>query len=126
MRTSTVHQVDFPYTRQELLAVFALAVDEDVEKGGRYDARWKVINVWSHPWTSRGMRAESTIMGAFSYKWGEANTLYQIEADTGFSLNVLLQELGGLETKALGTVKYGKPQPTSIHHRLRGKEVLSG
>ena len=115
MRTSTVHQVDFPYTRQELLAVFALAVDEDVEKGGRYDARWKVINVWSHPWTSRAIRAESTLMGTFYCKWGAENRVHQIEADAGFSLNVLLQELGVLEMKALGTVKHGKPQ-TALRH----------
>jgi hypothetical protein len=111
MRTSTIHKVDFPYTRQELLAVFALAVDEDVEKGGRYDARWKALNVWSHPWTSRAMRAESTIMGTFYCTWGvEKSKVHQIETDAGFSLNTLLQELGVLELKALGLVKHGKPQ----------------
>ena len=45
---TTSHQVNFPYTRQELEALFVLANREDVEEGGRYDARGGAINVWSH------------------------------------------------------------------------------
>jgi hypothetical protein len=40
---TTRHHVDFPYTRPELEALFRLAHVEDVEKGGRYDARSAAI-----------------------------------------------------------------------------------
>jgi hypothetical protein len=126
MQPGTVHKVDFPYTRQELLAVFATAVDEDIEKGGRYDARWKTINIWSYPWTSRAMRTASAIMGTFYCRWGAENRVYQIETDTGFSLHTLLQELGVLEMKALGTVKYGKPQSPPIRSRVRNEGLRTG
>jgi hypothetical protein len=125
MEPGTVHKVNFPYTRQELLAMFAMAVDEDVEKGGRYDARWKTINIWSYPWTSRAMRTASNIMGTFYCRWGAENRVYQVETDTGFSLNTLLQELGVLEMKALGVVKYGKPQSTPIRYRVRHEDLLT-
>jgi hypothetical protein len=112
MKDSTVHIMNFPYTRQELLALFTLAVNEDVEKGGRYDARSNAINIWSHPWTPRAMRQESTIMGTFHCVWGVENRIYRIDADAGFSLHDLLQELGTLELKALGLVKHGtRPTP---------------
>jgi hypothetical protein len=107
MRKSVIHTVDFLYRRQELLALFMLAVREDVEKGGRYDARSDVINVWSHPWITQAMREESTLMGILHCSWGEENRIYRIDTYTGFSLEHLLQELGVLEWKALWTVKHG-------------------
>jgi hypothetical protein len=114
MRRTTSHIVNLPYEHQELLALFTQAVREDVEKGGRYDARSDVINVWSHPWVPQSRRAASTIMGTFHCMWEQDNTIYQIEADTGFSLNVLLQELCVLELKALGRVKHGKCHSLSL------------
>jgi len=54
--TVTRHTVDFHYTRQELEAIFRLANAEDVEKGGRYDARSAAINVWSHHWLNPATR----------------------------------------------------------------------
>jgi hypothetical protein len=48
------HPVVFPYTRQELEALFRLAKEQDVEQGGRYDARSGAINIWST--TGRNVR----------------------------------------------------------------------
>ena len=45
---TTSHDVDLRYTHAELLALFQLANAEDVEQGGRYDARSAAINIWSH------------------------------------------------------------------------------
>jgi hypothetical protein len=104
---STRHRVDFPYTRQELEALFRLAHEQDVEKGGRYDARSAAINVWSHHWGHPATREESEIIGTFYVHWAPTPLLYEIETDEGFSLEDLLQELGRLERKALGVVKHG-------------------
>jgi hypothetical protein len=100
--------VHLQYDPQELLALFTQAVREDVEKGGRYDARSDVIHVWSRPWFPQNLRAASTLMGAFHCTWEPQNTIDQIETDAGFALNTLLQELYMLELKALGRVKHGK------------------
>jgi hypothetical protein len=110
MRSTTSHPVNLPYRRQELLALFTQAVREDVEKGGRYDARSDVINIWSQPWLPQSLRPTSTIMGTFHCAWGMANTIYQIDTEQGFSVHTLLQELSVLELKALGWVKHGTCQ----------------
>jgi hypothetical protein len=110
MWSTTSHPVNLQYKRQELLALFTQAVREDVEKGGRYDARSDVINIWSQPWLPQSLRPTSTIMGAFHCAWGGANTIYQIDTDHGFSVHTLLQELCILELKALGRVKHGTCQ----------------
>jgi hypothetical protein len=110
MRSTTSHSVNLPYEHRELVALFGQAVREDVERGGRYDARSDVINVWSQPWIPHSLRSTSTVMGTFYCRWGRANTIYQIESDRGFSLETLLQELCVLELKALGRVKHGRCQ----------------
>jgi hypothetical protein len=51
---STMHRVDFAYSRQELNALFRYANEHDVERGGHYDARSAAINVWSHPLAAPG------------------------------------------------------------------------
>jgi hypothetical protein len=104
---STMHRVDFPYTRQELEALFRYARQHDVEQGGHYDARSAAINVWSHHWAHPATREESAIIGTFYVHWAPTPVLYEIETDEGFSLEDLLQELGRLELKALGVVKHG-------------------
>jgi len=116
--------VDFHYTRQELEAIFRLANAEDVEKGGRYDARSAAINVWSHHWLNPATRDESDIIGTFYVHWAPTPVLYEIETDEGFSLEDLLQELGRLERKALGVVKHGdRPQDGAEPPRgIRGTE----
>jgi hypothetical protein len=121
MRRTKFHPVHLQYERQELLALFTQAVREDVEKGGRYDARSDVINVWSHPWLPQSLRATSTIMGTFHCTWGQENTIDHIEADKGFSFNTLLQELCVLELKALGRVKHGKCQHVRVPLTRPGK-----
>jgi hypothetical protein len=110
------------YEPQELRALFTQAVREDVEKGGRYDARSEVIHVWSRPWFPQNLRATSTLMGAFHCTWEQQNTIDQIETDAGFALNTLLQELCALELKALGRVKHGKGRG---HPRLASSEKRS-
>jgi hypothetical protein len=104
-----IHAVDLRYRRQELVTLFALAVKEDVDKGGRYDARSNAINIWSHPWLPRVLRQESTIMGTFHCAWEGEHRIYQIETDLGFSLDDLRRELGLLEMKALTSLKHGIP-----------------
>ena len=40
--------------------------ENDVEKGGCFDARMLAINVWSHPWsTSLESRAKSRLLASF-------------------------------------------------------------
>jgi len=107
MQTHAV-AVRYRYTREELLTVFVLARQEDVEEGGRYDARSAAINMYTHPWTTEMMPSESTIMGTFYASWGEDNHSWKIEIDEGFSMEDLLVELGTLEEKALGRKIHGR------------------
>jgi hypothetical protein len=108
---TTRQTVEFQYTRQELEALFELARQEDVEQGGRYDARSAAINVWSHHWQHPATRAESDIIGTFYVQWAPTPMLYQVDTAEGFSLEDLLQALGRLELKALGWVKHGDVPP---------------
>jgi hypothetical protein len=101
------HPVEFSYTRQELEALFRLANEGDVEKGGRCDARSAAINIWSHHWQERAAWEESDTIGTFYFHWEPTPMLYEIQPDEGFSLEDLLQELGRLELQALGYVKHG-------------------
>jgi hypothetical protein len=103
---TTRHIVNLCYERHELYALFDVANAEDVEQGGRYDARGGAIHVWSHHWVHPATRDESEMMGSFYVNWmGE--TIWKIECDEGFSLDDLLHELGILERKALEGVKHG-------------------
>jgi hypothetical protein len=103
---STMHRMDFPYSRQELDALFRYAHAHDVDKGGRYDARSAAINVWSHHWLHPATWQESETIGTFYFHW-EPSALWEIETDEGFSLDDLMAELGRLELQALGYVKHG-------------------
>lgn len=103
-----VREVDWRYSRDQLQAMFQLAYAEDVEKGGRYDGRSGAINLYTHPWTTETMRAESTLMGSIYVFWGDQNRIWQIEVDEGFSFEELLAELGTLEEKALGEKVHGR------------------
>jgi hypothetical protein len=103
-----VREVDWRYSRDQLQAIFQLAYAEDVEKGGRYDGRSGAINIYTHPWNTETMRAESTLMGSLYVFWGDENRVWQIEVDEGFSFEDLLVELGTLEEKALGVKVHGR------------------
>jgi hypothetical protein len=102
----TKYGANFPYTREELLALFTCAQQEDVYRGGRYDAYRGVLNVWSHPWHIQAARDESTLVGSFYVNW-LTDRLTQMEWDDGFELVDLLHELALLEERALGAVKHG-------------------
>jgi hypothetical protein len=104
---TTRHPVDFPYTRPEQEALFAQARAEDVDQGGRYDARSAAINLWSHHWQHPATHHDSALLGTFYFAWDEAPRLWEIEAEEGFTLEDLMAELGRLELKALGYVKHG-------------------
>jgi hypothetical protein len=101
-------EVDYRYSRDQLGALFALARAEDVEKGGRYDARSGAINIYTHPWNSPTMQEESTLMGTIYVFWVEENRIWQVEIEEGFSLEDLLGELGTLEEKASGRKVHGR------------------
>ena len=105
---TTSHEVDLRYSVAELHAIFARAHADDVEAGGRYDARSAAINIWSHSWNNDATWAESETIGTFYFHWADKNHLYLIECDEGFSLDDLLHELAELETKALGHAKHGQ------------------
>jgi hypothetical protein len=66
---ATRHPVDFAYTRQELEALFRYVHAQDVERGGRYDARPAAINVWSHHWRHPATKEASEILGSFYVHW---------------------------------------------------------
>lgn len=102
------YTVNLRYTRQELLVLFALANAEDVDKGGRYDARAAAINIWTHHWLDPTTRHDSDLFGTLYFTWADENCLWKIEAEAGFDLADMLKELGELEVKALGHVKHGR------------------
>lgn len=104
---TTTHAVTLRYTETEIHTIFATANAEDVEQGGRYDARSAAINIWSHSWINEATRHDSETIGTFYFKWADKNYLYMIECDEGFSLDDLLHELAVLERKALGHIKHG-------------------
>jgi hypothetical protein len=101
-------EVNYRYTREDLKAIFDLVYEEDVERGGRYDGRSGVIHVYTHPWDHDTMRLEHTLMGTFYAAWGQGNLIWQIDVEEGFSLEVLLEELGRLEEKAVGRKVHGR------------------
>jgi hypothetical protein len=109
---STIHRVDFAYTRQELDALFRYANEHDVDKGGHYDARSAAINVWSHHWLHPATHAESETIGTFYVHW-DPPVLWEIETDEGFGLEDLMLELGRLELQALRRVKHGDVPETT-------------
>jgi hypothetical protein len=93
---STKYSVDFRYTHEELLALFAAAEHGDVDKGRGYGQRGG---------SSHSRRA--IMIRTFYVKWGDANCIYQIECDAGFDLGDLLHELAVLEDTALGYRRHG-------------------
>ena len=101
-------EVDYRYSRDQLDALFALARAEDVEKGGRYDARSGAINIYTHPWNSPTMQEESTLMGSIYVFWAEENRFWRFEIEEGFSPDDMLVELGTLEEKAIGRKVHGR------------------
>jgi hypothetical protein len=50
---------------QELQALFRYAREQDVERGGHYDARSAAIIIWSHHWAHPATREESETIGTF-------------------------------------------------------------
>lgn len=111
---TTRHLVDFPYTRDELHALFAVACWEDVEHGGCYDVWSMAMNLWTRPWPPEWnvpLPDDSALRGTFHFAWGNPPGLWLVETDTGLTLEDLLQELGQLEFKALGRLKHGNMPP---------------
>jgi hypothetical protein len=100
--TTTAVEVDYRYSPDQLQALFDLARAEDVEKGGRYDARSGAINIYTHPWNTMTMQEESTLMGTIYVFCVEESRIWRVEIEEGFSLEDLLVELGRLEEKAIG------------------------
>jgi hypothetical protein len=105
---TTAVAVDYRYTREELQALFDVAYGEDVVRGGRYDARSGALTIYTHPWDTEEIRAESLRMGSLLAVWGQANRIWHIELEAGFSLEDLLAELGTLEQRALGRKMHGR------------------
>jgi hypothetical protein len=107
---TTRHLVDFPYRRDELHALFAVACWEDVEHGGCYDVWSMAMNLWTRPWPTKWdvlPSDDSALRGTFHFAWGNPPGLWLVETDKGLTLEDLLQELGRIELKALGHLKHG-------------------
>jgi hypothetical protein len=94
-------------------AIFARANAEDVEVGGRYDARVAAINIWTHAWINEAAPSASETIGTVYFHWADQNHLYLIECDEGFSCDGLLHKLALLERKALGHIKHGKAEESN-------------
>ena len=108
--------MDFPYTRDELDALFTLAYEEDVEYDGRYDTWNAAITLWTqawpHPWTELAIE-DSLPKGTLHFAWGQPPGLWLIEVDGGFGLAHPLQELGRLELTGLGYPNAVRDQPVA-------------
>jgi len=104
----TAVEVEYRYTREELQALFDVAHSEHVARGGRYAVHSGTLTIYTQPWDTDMMGAESARMGSFAAVWGQGNQIWQIELDVGFSLEDLLEELGTIEEKALGRKVYGR------------------
>jgi hypothetical protein len=89
-----------------------MVAQEDVERGGRYDACWGAIYPWSHDWAHPATCEVSEPLGTFCVHW-DPPMLYDIETDEGFALEGLLQKLGRLELKAFGRGKHGDVPPVA-------------
>ena len=85
-----------------------MAHSEHVARGGRYAVHSGTLTIYTQPWDTDMMGAESARMGSFAAVWGQGNQIWQIELDVGFSLEDLLEELGTIEEKALGRKIYGR------------------
>jgi hypothetical protein len=107
----TPHPVDFPYTRQDLEALFQHAREHDVARGGRYDARSAAIHLYPHHRGHDATKDASETIGTFYVDWTPTPRLYEIVTDEGFTLDDLMRELGRLERHALGAVKHGQMPP---------------
>ena len=57
----------------------------DVERGGRFDARAMAINVWDQDWTTPQRRAESRLMGTV-YLDRAKNVICAADVEAGFTL----------------------------------------
>jgi hypothetical protein len=110
-------------TKPQLLLLFAVANQEDVEQGGRYDARSAAINIWSHYWSTPAARHNPETLGTVHVHWGDENRIWCTETDAGFGLDDLLRELATLEQKALGHGHVWIEPLTEMHLRHRLTQV---
>lgn len=100
--------VELPYDRARMNALFDIAKELDLDKGGRYGSRQAAIQIWTHPWVPRVLARESTHMTTLFFHWGDPGYLYAIDVMEHFDSDAALSELARLETLALGQVMYGQ------------------
>lgn len=91
------------YGADAMRRIWRKARDEDVEQGGRFDARSAAINLYSQPWPTDGSRDESELMGTAYFVWGNENRLDRIEVedDEKFTEEEVLRAFAGLIERAL-------------------------
>jgi hypothetical protein len=110
METETVRINLLRYERVDLEAIFRHARVHGAERDGRYDARTPPrLSIWTHRWSNPGCRAESTLMFSLDFDLNTAS-LMSVVLRPGYDWQIFLDELGRLETAALGCVVYGKQQ----------------
>jgi hypothetical protein len=71
---TTRHIVNLRYERQEPHALFEVVNAEDVEQGGRGDARSGAIHVRSHHCVHPATRDESEMLGSFCVNYTSQST----------------------------------------------------
>jgi hypothetical protein len=108
MPTGTV-RINLRYERADLETISQYAKRNGVWKDGRYDTQTSLLNIWTHHWSNPGCQAESTLMFSLDFDWNTAS-LMSVVLRPRFDWQVFLDELGRLETAALGDVVYGKNQ----------------
>ncbi len=120
MLTSERYIITRVYTQAQGLRALQTAQEEDVERGGIYDARSASITIWSDPWTSWAQQAASVTVGTIYVAWHTPDpghcTVYELEVDLGWTRDTVerhVTRLFGQEAAGYG------PSPT-MDSRKRG------
>ena len=94
------------YTHEQGLRAFWRARDDDVERGGIYDARSAAITIWSDSWTSWAQQAASTMVGTIYVAWHMPDethcTVYQLDVELGWGREDVERHLTRLFGAAAG------------------------
>jgi hypothetical protein len=84
------HATNTIVSRQQALDAMRRASEQDVEKGGIYDARSAAINIWSYAWDTPESRLASELVGTIYLDWhtphDELATIRQLDVEQGWEL----------------------------------------
>jgi len=107
-------RVNLPYDRADLKILLRYAKAHDIEVDGRYDFGMPPrLNIWTHPQSNPGCRAESSLMFSLEFD-GHSAALMSVVMMPGYDWAIFLDEMTKLERAALGYVIYGKRREERI------------